>query len=81
MKVAAIIVALLALGCLSAAVWLLWVLWKFAGSQAYAPHSYVSFAYAAGALEADGGGIYMPAVLMLAVGGFLAKFALNLWRD
>jgi hypothetical protein len=81
LKIAAALVGLLALACFGAAVWLLWVLWQFAHSDAYAPDVYVSFAYSTANVEADGSGIYAPAILLFAVSGFLAKFAWNLWRE
>jgi hypothetical protein len=76
MKAAAIIVAGAAGICLAAALWLLLKTLRFYLGDSYARH--------AGSLpgvEADGGGIFLPAALLLGIGLFLLRFAWNLWRD
>lgn len=77
------IAALLALGAaasLAAGLRLLQLSYLFYTSEAYAPNSSHMPSYSAGGVEADGGGIFLPAGLLLLLGLFLGKFAFNLWR-
>ena len=79
LKALAIAIGLGAAGCIGTALWLLALALRLYFSDAYAPGAGTSF-YTAGGIDADGAGIFAPAVLLLAVGLFLAKFAFNLWR-
>lgn len=79
MRIAALVVATAAALCFAGAA-RLWVkTWHFFQSSAYAPNSAHMPGYTAGNVEADGSGIFLPVVLILALGLFLAKFAWNLW--
>ncbi|WCM88737.1 hypothetical protein [Acidovorax sp. NCPPB 3576] len=81
MRLMACVIGACAIACIGAALWLLIVTAKYAGSEGYAPHSAAMPGYAAGGLEADGDGIFFPGLLLLAVGVFLGKWAWNLWRQ
>ncbi|GKT23219.1 hypothetical protein [Acidovorax sp. SUPP3334] len=81
MRVMALCIAACALACIGTALWLLlFVAAQYYGSAGYAPHSAAMPGYAAGTVQADGDGIFIPGMLLLAVGVFLGKWALNLWR-
>ncbi len=60
--------------------WLLLATLHFYFGDEYAPKSAAMPSHTAGGVEADGSGILLPAMLLGAIGLFLAKFALNLWR-
>ena len=79
MRVAAVIVGAIAAACLGLAVWLFAVTLRFYLGDHYAPNQ-TFFSYSAGGAEADGSGIFLPAILLAVVGIFFLKFALNLWR-
>lgn len=81
MKAAAILVGLLACACFVGAAWLWIATSHFFSSDAYAPKSSAMPGYRSGGVEADGGGIFAPALLLFALGLFLARFAFNLWKD
>jgi hypothetical protein len=81
LKIFATIVGLAAALCLSGALRLFYATLRFYLSDLYAPHSSAMPLYTAGGIEAGGTGIFMPAALLLGLGLFLAKFALNLWRN
>jgi hypothetical protein len=81
MKWIAALLAALAAACVAAAAWLWLKTWRFAHGPDYALDSAQQPGYSAGGVEADGGGIFTPAVLLLAVGLFLGRFAWNLWRE
>ena len=80
MRVMALLIGAGALGCFGMACWLLIVTAKFYFGAEYAPHSAGMPGYTAAGVEADGGGIFAPGLLLLAVGAFLGVFAFNLWR-
>jgi len=79
-RVMALLTGASALGCLGIAFWLLIVAARFYFGAEYAPHSAGMPGYTARGVEADGGGIFAPGLLLLAVGAFLGRFAFNLWR-
>ena len=81
MKWIAALLAALAAACVVGAAWLWRKTWRLAHGADYALGSAQQPGYAAGGVEADGGGIFVPAVLLLVVGLFLARFAWNLWRE
>ena len=81
MRIAAIIVGLIGLAFLAAGIWLMVVTADYFSSSDYAPNSGSMPSYRAGNVEADGSGVFAPAVLLLYVSAFLLKFAFNLWRD
>ena len=81
MKFIAALLAALAAACVAGAAWLWVKTWRFAHGDAYALDSPHQPSHSAGGVEADGGGIFVPAALLLAIGVFLARFAWNLWRD
>jgi len=80
LKAVATFLAALAAACLAAAVWLFLKTYRFYQGADYAPNSPQQPGYAAGQVEADGGGIFAPSVLLFFLGLFLARFAWNLWR-
>jgi len=80
MRVMALCIAACAIACIGVALWLLFLTAQYYGSAAYAPHSGAMPGYTAGGVEADGDGIFIPGMLLLAVGVFLGKWAHNLWR-
>lgn len=80
MRVMALLIGASALGCFGIAFWLLIVTAKFYFGAEYAPSSAGMPGYTAGGVEADGGGIFAPCILLLAIGAFLGRFAFNLWR-
>lgn len=80
MKAFAILLAALATACFAGSAWLWVETYIFFHSSEYAPYSAHMPGYAAGNVEADGTGIFVPAMLVLVLGLFLAKFALNLWK-
>lgn len=75
MVAAVIAVLVLAAG---ASLWL--ATYRLVHSEHYLPGVY-NGPYAAGAMEPDGYGIYLPAWLLLGLGLWLARLAYNLWRD
>jgi hypothetical protein len=77
--IAALLVAL-ATACVAGAAWLWLKTWRFAHAADYVLNSAQQPGYTAGGVEADGSGIFTPAVLLLVVGLFLGRFAWNLWR-
>ena len=79
MRVLAVIVGALALVCLGLGGWLLAMTYGFYWGPDYAPYS-GGIAYRVGHVDADGSGIFVPSLLVLGLGIFLGKFALNLWR-
>ncbi len=81
MKWIAALLAALAAACLAGGAWLWVKTWRFAHSADYALDSPNKPGYTAGGVEADGSGIFTPAVLLLVIGLFLGRFAWNLWRD
>jgi hypothetical protein len=81
MKWIAALLAALAVACMAGAAWLWVKTWRFATGADYALDSAHQPGYTARGVEADGSGIFAPAVLMLVVGLFLARFARNLWRE
>ena len=80
MKLAAIIVSVLAGGALVAAIWLLVVTYEFAHGDQYAMGQFSSLVYSVDFTEPDGSAIYAPALLLLGIALFLARFAYNLWQ-
>ena len=80
MKLAAIIVSVLAGGTFVAAIRLLIATYEFAHGNQYAMGQFRSLTYSAWPVEADGSAIYTPALLLLGVALFLARFAYNLWQ-
>ncbi|WP_140426802.1 hypothetical protein [Acidovorax sp. Root267] len=80
MRMMALVIGAIALACLGAALWLLAAAAGLYWGPEYAPGSAGMPGYKAAGVEADGGGIFFPGFLVLAVGVFLGKFALNLWR-
>lgn len=81
MRLIAALLAILAATCLAGAAWLWLETDRFFRSADYAPHSAHQPGYSAGAVEADGSGIFLPSLLLFGLGLFLARFAWNLWRD
>ena len=81
MKLAATLCAILAAALLCVSARLFWLTWAYAHSGQYSPGAFSSLAYRTATIEADGSAIYWPAFLLLALALFLAKFAVNLWRD
>ena len=81
MKWIAALLAALAAACVAGSAWLWVKTWRFAKGADYALDSAHQPGYTARGMEADGSGIFAPAVLLLVVGLFLARFAWNLWRD
>jgi hypothetical protein len=81
MKIAAVVVTVLALALWVATLWLGIHAWQFAHSDAYAMNSGPMPSYTAGNVEADGSGIYYPVILLGALAAFFSKFAWNLWRS
>lgn len=81
MKWIAALLAALAAACMGGAAWLWVTTWRFAKGADYALDSAQQPGYTARGVEADGSGIFAPAVLLLVVGLFLARFAWNLWRE
>jgi len=73
------LIAALSAVCFVGAIWLYRVLGDFYHGPDYRPGEYAG--YSAGGVEADGGGIFAPAHLLLAVAIFLAKWVYNLLRD
>ena len=80
MKLVAALVALIGLASIASAVWLFATTYAFFGSPDYQPGIKHAFSYSVGFLDADGGGIFIPSFLLLAVGLFFTKFAFNLWH-
>ena len=78
MKLAAIIVSVLAGGTFVAAIRLLIATYEFAHGNQYAMGQFRSLTYSAWPVEADGSAIYAPALLLLGIALFLARFAYNL---
>lgn len=79
MKRLAVVITLASLAVLGFAAHMLLATWRLYNSASYAPGTYTS--HQAGGMEADGGGIYAPGFLLLGLGLFLLKWALNLWRS
>lgn len=76
MRIAAIIA-----GLMSAAFWGLAVGLYRAADSVYSSDDYAGdHVVVIGHMEADGSGIFIPAVLAAAVGVFFAVYARNLWR-
>ena len=78
-----LIVALLAFigaACAVSAAWLFAMTYNFFKSTDYQPGIKHLFSYGVGLLDLDGGGIFLPSFLLLAIGLFFVKFALDLWR-
>lgn len=80
MRAWAVALGLAALACLVGATWLLLETAAFYWSDDYAP-GVASYSHTVGGVEADGSGIFVPALLLLGLAAFLGKFAVNLWRD
>ena len=80
MRAFALVIAACAAACVGAALWLLVITARWYFSADYAPHAAGMPGYMAGGVQADGDGIFAPAILLLAVGIFLGRFAFNLWR-
>ena len=80
MRFAAIIVSVLAGGTFVAAIRLLIATYEFAHGNQYAPGQFNSLTYFVWPIEADGSAIYTPALLLLGLALFLARFAYNLWQ-
>ena len=80
MKLAAIIVSALAGGVFVAAIRLLIATYEFAHGNQYASGQFNSLTYFVWPIEADGSAIYAPALLLLGLALFLARFAYNLWQ-
>ena len=81
MRKTALFIGILAAACLGGGGWLLWATHAFFDGPDYAPHVATLLSYEAGAVEADGTGIFLPAALLLGAGLLLARFAIKLWRD
>ncbi|MDP5241104.1 hypothetical protein Q9Q94_16300 [Uliginosibacterium sp. 31-16] len=81
MRKTALFVGLLATACLCSGGWLLWATHRFFNGADYAPHVVTMLSYEAGAVEADGSGIFLPAALLLGIGLVLGRFAVKLWRN
>lgn len=81
MKWIAALLAAVAAACLAGGGWLWVKTWRFAHGDGYALDSAQQPGYTAGGQEADGGGIFAPATLLLVIGLFVAWFAWNVWRD
>ena len=67
--------------CVLGAAWLWAKTLQFFQNSEYAPNSPRMPSYRVGEIEADGTGIFVPALLLLALGLFLAKFSVNLWQS
>ena len=76
MRIAAVIAALISAGFLGFALWLYRAADGVYSSEDYARDHVVVI----GQMEADGSGIFIPAVLAAAVGVFFAVYARKLWR-
>jgi hypothetical protein len=81
MKIAAIVVTVLALALWVATIWRGMYIWQFAHSDAYAMNSGHMPGYTAGNVEADGSGVYYPVILLGTLAALFTKFAWNLWRS
>ena len=82
-KAAAVVVGMLAAVVFCAALWLSGLTVRFFFSDQYAPFSGRAPFIAGGAMSillSEGVGIFVPAVLLLWLLYFLAKFARNLWK-
>lgn len=79
--IAALLAALAAAACVASSAWLWLKTYRFFHSADYAPNSPHQPGYTAGPVEADGGGIFAPSVIIFVIGLFLARFAWNLWRE
>ena len=80
MKIAAVIVSLFAGGTFVAAIRLLIATYRFVHGDQYAMGQFSSLTYFVWPIEADGSAIYAPALLLLGIALFLARFAYNLWQ-
>jgi hypothetical protein len=80
MRSAALVVGALAAGCIGGSAWLGLETLRFVRGDGYAPDSVHMPGYEAGAVVADGWGIFLPAGLLFVLGLFLARFAWNLWQ-
>ena len=76
MRFAAVMTGLISAAFLGLAAWLFEAAYRVYSSDQYA----TDHVGVVGNLHADGGGIFIPAVLAAAVGIFFAVFARNLWR-
>jgi hypothetical protein len=74
MKLVAMLVGTLSLSALGAGLWLAWRTLRFALGADYA------LFHGMGPGDGDGLGIFLPALLLLALGWFLGKFARSLWK-
>jgi len=81
MRITAILAGLLGLAFLVAALWLMILTTDYFSGSDYAPNSGSMPGYRIGNIEADGSGVFAPAVLLFFVSAFLLKFAFNLWRE
>jgi len=79
--IAAIVLGVIGAAAFGASTWLFIVTARFYSSSQYAPHSGAMPSYHAGWVEADGSGVFVPAILLLLVAVFFLKFAWNLWRQ
>ena len=79
MKWPALLITLIAAAVITLAAKLLLATWHFYNSPDYAPGTHTT--YQVGGIEADGSGIYAPGLLLLGLGLFLLRWAINLWRS
>lgn len=77
---AAVVVALVAALVLFGGVRLWLATDRLVHSDQYLPGVY-SGPYAAGSMEPDGHGVYLPSALLVGLGLVLARFAFSLWQD
>ena len=80
MKFIVALLAFIGAACSVSAVWLFAMTYGFFKSTDYQPGVKHFFSYGVGLLDLDGGGIFLPSFLLLAIGLFFLKFAVNLWR-
>jgi len=80
LKLLAAILALVGAACTLGALRLFVATYRFFASADYQPGVRSFFSYGVGLGNVDGGGIFLPSFLLLALALFLGRFAVNLWR-
>lgn len=81
MRIAALVLALLAGVCLYAGMKLLVATHRFASGDGYRMELFSSLAYSTRTLNPDGHAIYGPPLLLLVAAAFFGRFAYKVWKD